>query len=379
MAAPVLAQGDETASRRTMQVNALTRHGREAASTRQRLLQYIPALEAAGFRVEFEPLLGDDYVRSLVDGGGFSRLDVARSYFKRMQALLLGPGADILWVYAELFPYLPGWFERLALSRSRAIVYDFDDAFFHNYDANPNPLVRGLLGRKFEPLLRRASACSCGNSYLQDYASRFCRRSIIVPTVVDTDLYKPHTNRTEPNRPLVIGWIGSPTSWRYLRPLLPLLAELSRERGIKVRVVGAGVQAEKDRFPGLELVDWAESREVADVQAMDIGIMPVPDDFWARGKSGYKLIQYMACGLPVVASPVGVNRDIVSQGITGFLATSTDEWRSFLSRLIADADLRHRLGTAGRKRAEEEYSLAVQAPRLVDLFELITRRPDLKA
>jgi glycosyltransferase involved in cell wall biosynthesis len=354
-----------------MQVKAFTRHGRSAASTRQRLLQYIPALEAAGFRVEFEPLLGNDYVRSLVDGGGFSRLDVARSYFKRMRALLSGPGADIVWIYAELFPYLPGWIERLALSRSRTIVYDFDDAFFHTYGASSNPLVRGLLGRKFEPLLQRAAACSCGNAYLLDYATRFCRRSIILPTVVDTDLYKPRTSQTEPNGPLVIGWIGSPSTWGYLLPILPLLAELSRERGVRVRVVGAGAQAEKERFPGLDLVEWAESREVADVQAMDIGIMPVPDDFWAKGKSGYKLIQYMACGIPVVASPVGVNRDIVAHGTSGFQATSLSEWRASMIELIEDADLRARMGSAGRKRAEEEYSLTVQAPRLISLLKSV--------
>ncbi len=371
MLAPVLEQADELAPRRAMQVKAFTRHGREAASTRQRVLQYIPALEAAGFRVDFEPLLGDDYVRSLVDGGGFSRLDVARSYLKRMRALLSGPGADIVWIYAELFPYLPGWVERLALSRSRAVVYDYDDAFFHTYDSSSNPLVRGMLGRKFEPLLRHAAACSCGNAYVLDYASRFCRRSIILPTVVDTDLYKPRADGADPDQPLVIGWIGSPTTWGYLRPLFPLLAEISRERGVKVRVVGAGVQAEKDRFPGLQLVDWSESSEVADVQAMDIGIMPVPDEIWARGKSGYKLIQYMACGLPVVASPVGVNRDIVAHGLTGFLATTPEEWRASLLELIESADLRARMGLVGRKRAEEGYSLSVHTPRLIDLLRSV--------
>ena len=373
MPGPVLAPAEPVALRRTVQVRAYTRHGREAASTRQRLLQYIPALEAAGFRVEVQPLLGDDYVRSLVAGGSFSRLEVAKSYVKRIRSLLARPSADIVWIYAELFPYLPGWFERLALSRSRAIVYDFDDAFFHTYSASSNRLIRKLLGSKFEPLLRRASACSCGNDYLLEYASNYCRRSIILPTVVDTDLYKPRLNRREPNLPLVIGWIGSPSTWGYLRPILPLLAELSRERGIKVRVVGAGAQAEKERFPGLDLVDWAESREVSDVQAMDIGIMPVPDDLWARGKSGYKLIQYMACGLPVVASPVGVNRDIVAHGTSGFQATTPDEWRTFLGLLLEDPELRLRMGAAGLKRVQENYSLSVQAPRLVDLFRSVVK------
>ncbi|MDP9413958.1 MAG: glycosyltransferase family 4 protein [Pseudomonadota bacterium] len=356
-----------------MQIAAFTRYGRQAASTRQRLLQYIPALNAAGIDVAFEPLLDDEYIRSLAAGGAFSRLDVASSYLRRLRGLLSRPSADIIWIYAELFPYLPGWFERLALSRSRAIVYDFDDAFFHNYDASPNPLVRTLLGRKLEPLLRRASACCCGNAYLEDYASRFCERTMVVPTVVDTAHYTPRIMPSDPSRPVVIGWIGSPTTWRYMRPMLPLLAELVRERGVKVRVVGAGPKAEQDRFPGLELLDWAENREVADVQGMDIGIMPVPDEIWALGKSGYKLIQYMACGLPVVASPVGVNRDIVAHGASGFLATTPAEWRSSLSLLLDDADLRLRMGLAGRKHAEEDYSLAVHAPRLAGLLRSVAR------
>jgi len=354
-----------------VQVVAFTRYGREAAATRQRLLQYIPALSAAGIEVRYEPLLGDEYVRSLAAGRSFSRADVVRAYFRRARGLLAGPKAEIVWVYAENFPFLPGWFERLSLSRSRAVIYDFDDAFFHNYDSSPKPLVRALLGKKLQPLMRRAAACCCGNAYLEDYASRFCRRTLIVPTVVDTDSYKPGAAFRGPSDPLVIGWIGSPTTWRYLRPLLPLLEELVRERGVRVRVVGAGPQAETDRFPGLDLVEWTEAREVADVQAMDIGIMPLPDETWALGKSGYKLIQYMACGLPVVASPVGVNSDIVRHGETGFLAATPEQWSLFLKQLLDDPDLRLRMGCAGRKRAEEEYSLQVHAPRLIELFKSV--------
>jgi glycosyltransferase involved in cell wall biosynthesis len=142
---------------------------------------------------------------------------------------------------------------------------------------------------------------------------------------------------------------------------------------VKVRVVGAGPAAEADRFPGLELVEWTESGEVADVQDMDIGVMPVADEFWALGKSGYKLIQYMACGLPVVASPVGVNRDIVSHRVSGFHATSLEEWRNCLGTLIDDAGLRSRMGSAGRKRVEEEYSLQVHAPRLAALLRSVAQ------
>jgi len=137
---------------------------------------------------------------------------------------------------------------------------------------------------------------------------------------------------------------------------------------VKVRVVGAGPSAAEEAFPGLELLDWAEESEVADVQGMDIGVMPVPDEIWAKGKSGFKLIQYMACGLPVVASPVGVNREIVEHEKTGLLATGAAEWRDALDLLISDSDLRARMGAAGRTRAEEKYSLRAHAPRLVQLL-----------
>jgi glycosyltransferase involved in cell wall biosynthesis len=358
-----------------VRVIAFTRYGREAAATRQRLLQYIPALKAAGIDVRYEPLLGDEYVRSLAAGRSFSRVDVVRAYLGRFRALVSGPKAEIVWIYAENFPFLPGWFERLALGRSGAVIYDFDDAFFHNYDSSPKPLVRRLLGRKLHPLMRRAAACCCGNAYLEEYASRFCRRTMIVPTVVDTDAYRPRPSPRAPGEPLVIGWIGSPTTWRYLRPLLPLLQDLVRERGVRVRVVGAGPAAEADRFPGLDLVEWTESAEVADVQAMDIGIMPLPDETWALGKSGYKLIQYMGCGLPVVASPVGVNAEIVRHGETGFHAATIEQWGASLRQLLDDPDLRLRMGSGGRRRAEEEYSLKVHAPRLIELFKTVAAGP----
>jgi glycosyltransferase involved in cell wall biosynthesis len=136
--------------------------------------------------------------------------------------------------------------------------------------------------------------------------------------------------------------------------------------------VGAGVAASADAFPGLELLKWSVDSEIEEVQSFDIGIMPLPDDDWARGKSGYKLIQYMGCGLPVVASPVGVNTDIVLNGTNGFLANSEDDWRTALLRLIRDPMLRKQFGTVGRERTVRHYSLKSQAPRFVEVFQRVT-------
>lgn len=345
-----------------MRVLAFTRYGRRAASTRQRVLQYEPALREAGITLTSQALLGDDYVDSLAGHGGFSRAGVAAAYLQRLR-MLARPHADLIWIYGELFPYLPGSLETRVFEAGLPVVYDFDDAFFHTYDQSGSALVRRVLGRKFEPLLRRVTGCSAGNPYLQDYARRFCPNTMLLPTVVDTDQYRP---ATKPNdAPLVIGWIGSPSTWRYLRPLLPLLSELAKEHDAEIHVVGAGAQASAEDMPRLRLRDWTEEREIADVQAMDIGIMPLPDEVWARGKSGYKLIQYMACGLPVVAAPVGVNTAIVEHDRTGLLAEDAQQWRVALQRLLGDAALRRSMGAAGRERAERLYSLRTHAPRLV--------------
>jgi glycosyltransferase involved in cell wall biosynthesis len=267
--------------------------------------------------------------------------------------------ADLLWIYAELFPYLPGQFERLARAARKPIVYDLDDAFFEMYEAKP--FLRG----KLEPLLRSACACCAGNAYLRDYAARHCRRSIILPTVVNTDVYKPNVaSGAVP----VIGWIGSPSTWSFVKPLLPVLRSVVEAGKARVRIVGAGASASAHGSDGIDLIEWSEESEVADVQAMNIGIMPLPDNRWAEGKSGYKLVQYMACGLPVVASPVGVNREIVTEGWNGFLPDSLSQWSNILGRLLADPSLRERLGNAGRERAVADYSLKVHGPRLVEVM-----------
>lgn len=347
-----------------MRIAAFTKYDREAASTRQRLLQFLPEFERAGIDIDYYPLLGDAYVRGLATGKPSSRLAIVRAYARRIRQLLRAPTYDAIWIYAELFPRLPSVFERLAFRSGQPVVYDCDDAFFVPYDDHPNALVRRILGGKLQPLMAGAEVCCCGNKHLRDYAARFCPRTMVLPTVVDTARYRP---APPPPRELVIGWIGSPSTWANVRPLLPLLSELCREHCVRVHAVGAGAAAEKDRFEGLDFIEWSEASEIASVQAMDIGIMPLDDLPFQRGKSGYKLIQYMACGLPVVASPVGVNVEIVRED-NGFLATTEREWRTALALLIQDRELRRTMGQAGRARAESDYSLATHAPRLIALL-----------
>lgn len=350
---------------------ALTRYGPLAASTRQRFLQFAPALKEAGFSLDISPLLPDRHTASIRHGQGVGFAHLPTAYVRRLAALMEARKADAVWVQYELLPYVPGWLERLAVSGRPPLVVDFDDAFSHRYDRSASPLVNLFLRDKLAPLLRSANRVIAGNRYLADYLRRWNDSVSIVPTVVDADRYSVAAARGE--RPLTIGWIGSPTTWtQYALPLGPVIDHICRRHGARFLVVGAGEDAAVGPFGQMELRPWREDREVADIQDMDIGIMPLTDDPWARGKCGYKLIQYMACGLPTIASPVGVNVDLADGDKAGLLATTGQEWEVALAELIADPRRRRDMGTHGRAMVEREYSLQSQAPRIVEMFRGLT-------
>lgn len=360
----VWTQGRLMPGAKPIRVLAYMKYGPLAASTRQRLLQYAAPLRAAGIEIDYLPLLDDAHIARIAAGRPTAKISTVCAYLRRFGQLATRRGHDIVWVHCELFPYLPGPFERLAGWGGRPVVYDFDDAIFHMYDLHPSRAVRRLLGQKLAPLLSGAAAAIGGNAYLRDYVARYCTNALEIPTVVDTDAYVPARRPAGAN--VTVGWIGSPSTWRYVEPLVPPLCAALAPSGSRFRVVGAGPGAQG--IIGIDAISWNEATEIAEVQAMDIGIMPLPDDPWARGKCGYKLIQYMACGLPVVASPVGVNREIVTHGVTGFLAETTDEWIAALVTLIGDPALRRRMGAAGRARIEQHYSLRSQLPRMESLL-----------
>lgn len=345
-----------------MHLLALAKYGPRAASTRQRLLQYAPFLHRHGVEIELRPLLDDVYLAALMRGAHAGRAHVARAYARRLADLAQVRGHDAVWVQYELLPYLPAIDGLLARLVGRPILYDIDDAIFHMYDAHPSRVVRYLLGSKLRPLMWQAAICLCGNEYLADYVTAAGGRAVVVPTVVDTDHFRPALPRAE--RPLTVGWIGSPSTWRYVEPLLPTLLPALAQLGARLRVVGAGPAARG--IAGIDAVDWDEAHEVAELQAMDIGLMPVPDQPWARGKCGYKLIQYMACGAPGIAAPVGVNSVIVDHGVDGFLARTPAEWVEALALLARDPDLRAQMGEKGRAKVVARYSLQSQQPVVLD-------------
>lgn len=347
-----------------MRVLALAKYSSRAASTRQRLLQYAPYLAENGIELDVRPLLGDRYLAALMQGAPPSRVGILHAYIRRIGELLATRQYDAVWVQYELFPYLPLLDRLFATIAAAPIIYDIDDAIFHMYDRHRRGIVRRLMGQKLRPLMRNAAICLCGNPYLRDYVEASGGRAVIVPTVVDSDVFRPADAPV--HEALTIGWIGSPSTWRYVEPMLPTLLPQLAALGARFRVVGAGPAARG--IEGIDAVDWSEEGEVRELQSMDIGLMPVPDDPWGRGKCGYKLIQYMACGIPSIASPVGVNSVIIDHGKDGFLATNEDTWREALVTLASDNELRRRMGVAGRRRIVANYSLKSQQPVVLKAF-----------
>lgn len=357
-----------------MRVTALARYARMGASSRLRLYQYLQPLQAAGHQARVHPFFDDLYLERLYSGQG--RLGPSlRAYAGQIGALRTLADQDLIWLEKEALPWIPFAIERACFPRSVPIVADYDDAVFHRYDLHGSWTVRNLLGQKINRVMANAALITAGNTYLADRARAAGATHIeIVPTVVDLDQYAPRVESGSNKERARIGWVGTPSTWtEFMRPMLPELTELAREHEARFLVVGAG-EKEPDETGLVDHLSWTEAGEVADIQRMDIGLMPLIDTPWARGKCGYKLIQYMACGLPVVASPVGVNAEIVEHGVNGFLATTERDWREALNMLLRNPSLRQQMGAAGRRKVEARYSLQIWGPRVAELLSDVVHR-----
>ena len=342
----------------------------EGAGCRFRVMQYLPALERAGVAVTVAPFFDAAFFDLVYRPGHHAQKLAAflRQSVRRLQLLLSRERFDAFFVYREAYPFGPALFERvLAHTGGRPLIYDFDDAIFLSNSSEANRFASALkYPQKVPAIVRRSALVLAGNGYLADYARRFNSSVAVLPTCVDTNVFGPRKTSRPAGAPLVAGWIGTPTTAAYLKPLSASLGRLASQHDFEVRVSGSGRTIQ---FAGVKTVNepWSLDREVELFNTCDIGMYPLTDDEWAKGKCGFKAIQFMACGVPVVAAAVGVNKEIIQDGVNGFLASNEGEWNHKIGLLLSDAGLRARLGEAGRKTIEERYSLAVNAPKLVTL------------
>ena len=341
-------------------------YGPQAASHRVRLSQFQPGLASADINLTIQSLLDDAYLQRTFSGGRPSLRGLFSAYGQRLQALRKAERFDLAIVHCELLPYLPGWLERCLLKIP--FIYDCDDAFFLKYRSGRLRLLQPLLDGKADRMMAAAVAVTAGNAALAAYAGQFSSNVRVLPSVVDTDQFRPAEIPPTGHSadPFTLGWIGSPSTAPYLQLLVEPLQQLARERPVRLMVVGGPAPA----IEGVEIIEqpWSLEQEVLLILQFHVGVMPLPDTPWARGKCAYKLIQCMACGIPVVASPVGANVDAVPPEC-GLLAESPEQWLAAFRRLAADPELRQRMGEAARHWVDQRYSLRSALPHLTGVIK----------
>ncbi|MFT7197294.1 MAG: glycosyltransferase involved in cell wall biosynthesis [Marinoscillum sp.] len=370
-----------------------------APSQRFRFELFLKSMEEKGIEWELESFLNEKAWHALYEKGnsvekaGF----VLQGYLKRLIRLFRLGKFDKVFIHRELAPFGPPVFEWvIAKVLRKKIIYDFDDAIWLADQTQENAIWKTLKWRKkVSSICKWSWKVSAGNKYLRDYAAQFCGSTFIMPTVVDTDLHNrgvsilrqaqhdtqsskfehlqtlapsqpKHINTLTPSKP-AIGWTGSHSTLFYLNPLIPILQELEQEVNFEFVVI-----ANKD--PELPLknyrfIKWQKETEASDLATIAIGLMPLQDDEWAQGKCGFKLIQYLSLGIPAIASPVGVNRQIISEGVNGFFATTLEEWKSAILKLINDPILREEFGKNGRQLIVDSYSKASLRKKFFSLLE----------
>jgi glycosyltransferase involved in cell wall biosynthesis len=354
-----------------MNVLGLSSYPVEAAATRYRLEQFIGPLADRGITLTIRPFLDSQAFDSLYRRHAlpFTAVALMKSGLRRLKDLLSFTHADAILVQREAMLFGPPLIEWLAVRVfRRPMVLDLDDATYVPYTSP----TYGKLGRslkwfsKTDDLIQWADIVTCGNRAIAEYAESKGAATRIIPTVVDTDVFRP--GRRMPQDLLVLGWIGTHSTFPYLKTVFPVLQKLAKSHRFKLRVVGAGEQ--QVNVPGVEVenLEWKLEREVEDFQSMDIGLYPIDPtlyaDQWAAGKSGFKAIQYMAVGIPFIATPIGAINDIGEVGVTHFHALTDDEWQERLKLLLSDPELRQAMGTSGRRHVVQHYSLSDQAEKL---------------
>ncbi|HZP18376.1 MAG TPA: glycosyltransferase family 4 protein [Terriglobales bacterium] len=373
----------------------LTAYPIEDASCRYRIHQFLPWLERSGYQCTVRPFATGQLFQALRQRGCITTKVLQTLFCSARRLVKLRDLSDFEFVviHREAFPFFAPAVENWILQRAQTlrrqrqergvpppkVIFSFDDAIYAGHDdvsqLNHPRLYRWKHGRGYDGVIRGSAHVIAGNRILADYARRLNPRVSVIPTVVDCDLYqlKPPEQRDR----VTIGWMGSRSTVQYLTLIEPALRRLARIHAGKVQFRFVGHPDYKLDVPGFETLPFCLDRELDDLHSFDIGLMPLPDTEWTRGKCAFKAIQYMACGAAVVASPVGITSDLIQHKRNGFLATSPAQWYVALEGLVRDAALRAKVAWAARRTVEKSYSLSVWGPRFVALFDQLSRRPGI--
>jgi glycosyltransferase involved in cell wall biosynthesis len=348
----------------------LTRYPVEGASSRYRVFQYLSHLEAMGVDCTVQSFMDSAMYRlSLTPGRTLAKaLATVRAVWQRLATILRWRSFDIVYMQRELFPFGPPWMERWLKRKGAVLFYDYDDALFIKKASRYSPFATALRRPdKTVDLFSLVDRVVAGNDWLRDVAGEHGGHAVTVEVAEDTTripMHAPHTNE----RPVTIGWLGSPSTVKYLNLIAAVLKEVARRYpDVRFEVVGGGDFA-MEGVPW-HLSSWSLEGELEALGRFDIGLMPLPMEEWSRGKSGGKARTYMAAGVVPVCAAVGYNLSLIRQGETGFLCDTADEWRETICRLIEDAGLRQRIAGAARADVERRFAPASKAAELKELFD----------
>ncbi|MEQ8712659.1 MAG: glycosyltransferase family 4 protein [Cyclobacteriaceae bacterium] len=344
-----------------------------APSQRFRFELFFEALRAKGWSYQVKSFWDEKTWHKLYEGGSnwIKTIGLIKGFGRRKWLMLNLKGYDIIFIHREAAPIGPPVFEWfIAQVLKKKIVYDFDDAIWLPNTSDHNSMAGRLKWHsKVGAICRWSWKVSVGNEYLADYAGQYCEHVAITPTVVNTSVHISTINShlSTPNSQPVLGWTGSHSTLKYLNSLLPMLQRLEQSLAFTFVVI-----ADKDPLLSLKhyrFIKWSKDQEIDDLNELDIGLMPLEDDQWSKGKCGFKAIQYGAVGIPALVSPVGVNQVIVEHGVTGFHCSTDKDWETAISTLIANQELRLKMGQAGRKRIIKHYSVESEKERFLALFD----------
>jgi len=343
----------------------------ESPSQRFRFEQYFDALAASGhtFRIHtFFSAAGWNVLYSKGNSLG-KILAVAAGFLRRLRTLLSLGSFDIVFIHREAAPFGPPVFEFL-ITRvfGKKVIYDFDDAIWMTDKPSEGSFDRMIRWRsKVGTICRWSYKVSCGNEFLCNYASTFNANVVLNPTTIDTGYHKPMPKPA--GQPVVVGWTGSHSTLKYLDEIIPALEILDNKFPSITFLVIANSKASIPSLRSVRNITWKKETEIQDLAKIDIGVMPLPNDEWSKGKCGFKALQYMAMEIPAIVSPVGVNSTIIDDDHNGMICTTTEQWVSALEKLVADAQLRKALGIEGRKKVIASYSVLSNTSNFLSMFE----------
>jgi glycosyltransferase involved in cell wall biosynthesis len=357
----------------------LTPNPVESASERYRIYQFLPWLERAGFACTVWPFARRGLFRAIHSERLAAKLVYAPlAYLRRMLQLAAISHFDLVVVHRGIFPFPWPALEKALIRRHGKVVFDFDDAIYAGHQNTENTKYPWLYKLKYGPQANETLAlCAqviAGNRTLAEHSLRFNEHVSTIPTVVDLEQYA-YRPPSSGDGLLTIGWVGSRSTSPYLLAIEPALRRLSETYPGRIRFRLYGHPQRKLALPNFASLPFSLASEVADLRSIDIGIMPMPDNEWTRGKCAFKAIQYMALGIPTVASPVGMAAELVENDVSGLWARTPEEWFGALQRLVAEPQLRTRLAVEGRKTVAARYSLETWAPRLTEVLEQVLQEP----